>query len=234
MGRVGEARVPTQRSCGNTWPWVRWGPVEWCEMDESFSNDPIPVEQLPRLVDDAFVSVDRRYVWGTLAGVAAAIIVAVVVAVLIVWRTGALVVPVSVAAGVVVVFAAVGVVVVVESRRLAYQLRERDLSLRSGAFRHRVETIPFSRIQHVGVGRGLLERTLGLATLQVSSAGPDFSVPGLAPADAERIKAAIAERAADESERQSDDVPELPPPPDRNGSGESVPDATGPAPWPAP
>ena len=221
MGRVGEARVPAPRTLHN----ARGGatragmvPVEWWEMDEPFSNDPMPVDHLPRLADDAFVSVDRRYAWGTLAGIVATALVVVGVAVLIVWRTEALVVPVVVAAGVIAVLATIAVVAVVESRRLAYQLRERDLSLRSGAFRYRVETIPFSRVQHVSVGRGLLERGLGLATLQVSSAGPDPSVPGLVPADAERIKAAITERAASQSELDADVAPDadvgvpLPPP----------------------
>ena len=137
---------------------------------------------------------------GRARGLAISAVVVIGVAASIVWRSDALVVPVAVAVGVIVLLVAVGVLTVVESRRLAYQLRERDLSLRSGAFRHRVETIPFSRIQHVSVGRGVLERSLGLATLQVSSAGPDFSVPGLSPSDAELIKAAIAERAALESE----------------------------------
>ncbi len=180
-------------------------------MDEPFSNDPIPVDHLPRLSDDAFVSVDRRYVWGSLAGVVVTALVVVVVIGLIVWRTESFVVPVAVGVGIVAVLVAIGVVLVVESRRLAYQLRERDLSLRSGAIRHRVETIPFSRVQHVSVGRGLLERSLGLATLQVSSAGPDLSVPGLSPEAAEQIKFAIADRATIESEiddgPDSDDLP---------------------------
>ena len=187
-------------------------------MDQPFSNDPIPVDHLPRLSDDAFVSVDRRYVWGSLGGVVVTALVVVVVIGLIVRRTDSFVAPVAVGVGIVAVLVAIGVVLVIESRRLAYQLRERDLSLRSGAFRHRVESIPFSRVQHVSVGRGLVERSLGLATLQVSSAGPDLSVPGLSPADAERIKSAIADRAAIESE--IDDAPDgdLPFPP----------------PWPAP
>jgi membrane protein YdbS with pleckstrin-like domain len=169
-------------------------------MDETFSNAPLLVDHLPRLADDAFVSVDRRYVWGTLAGVCGAIAAVTGGAALIMTWSDAVVVPIVIAGVLIAVFAAVGIVALVESRRLAYQLRERDLSLRSGAFRHRVETIPFSRIQHVSVGRGVIERTLGLATLQVSSAGPDFSVPGLTPTDAELIKAAIAARAADHVE----------------------------------
>ncbi len=218
MGRVGEVTVPTVVVLRNSsMHRVR---VEWREMDLPFSNDPIPVDHLPRLSDDAFVSVDRRYVWGSLAGVVVTALVVVVVIGLIVRRTDSLVAPVAVGVGIVAVLVAIGVVLVVESRRLAYQLRERDLSLRSGAFRHRVETIPFSRVQHVSVGRGLVERSLGLATLQVSSAGPDLSVPGLSPADAERIKAVIADRAAIESE--IDDGPD----------GDD--DLPLPSPWPAP
>jgi uncharacterized membrane protein YdbT with pleckstrin-like domain len=98
---------------------------------------------------------------------------------------------------------AAAIISVLESRRLAYQVREHDLSLRRGVIRHVVETIPYSRVQHVNVGRGLVERSLGLATLVISSAGPDISVPGLAVADADRIKQVIAQRAGvdDESER---------------------------------
>jgi membrane protein YdbS with pleckstrin-like domain len=189
-------------------------------MDEPFTNDPIAVDHLPRLADDAFEPVDRRYVWGGLAGLAITAIVVIALAAVIVWRTDAVVVPVSIAGGILVLLVAGGGVTVVESRRLAYQLRERDLSLRSGALRHRVETIPFSRIQHVAVGRGLVERSLGLATLKVSSAGPDFSVPGLSPADADRIKAVIAQRATLESET------------DDETSGVAA--AETPPPWPAP
>ena len=48
--------------------------------------------------------------------------------------------------------------------------------------------------QLVGVD-GPMERLLGLATLEVSSAGPDISIPGLSEADASRIKHLVTERA---------------------------------------
>ncbi len=164
-------------------------------MAEPFSNQPIEVEHLPQLRADAFVPVDRRYVWANLAGLTATTVVVIAVTAAIVVTSGNAVVPSVVAGGIVLLLAAVAVVYVLESRRLAYQLREHDVSLRSGVIRHRVETIPFSRIQHVSVGRGLVERWLGLATLEVSSAGPDISVPGLSLADADRIKQVVAERA---------------------------------------
>ncbi len=164
-------------------------------MAEPFSNEPIDVEYLAQLHADAFVSVDRRYVWGKLAGLAAMTVVVIGVAVAIVATSGNAAAPSVVAGGIVVLMVALAVVWVLESRRIAYQLREHDVSLRSGVIRHRVETIPFSRIQHVSVGRGVIERWLGLATLKASSAGPDILVPGLSVADADRIKQVVAERA---------------------------------------
>jgi len=164
-------------------------------MSEPFRNEPIAVGDLPQLRADSFVSVDPRFVWGQFAGLAGIAAVVVGVVALIVWRSDALFWPVLVGGIIVAVLVAISIAAFLEARRLAYQLREHDLSLRGGVIRHRVETIPFSRIQHVSVGRGVIERSLGLATLQVSSAGPDIAVPGLPVADAERIKEVVAARA---------------------------------------
>jgi membrane protein YdbS with pleckstrin-like domain len=99
-----------------------------------------------------------------------------------------------------------------EVRRLAYQVRTNDVSLRSGVITHRVESVPFARVQHVRVNRGAIERALGLATLEVSSAGPDITIPGLAEEDAARIKLLVTERAG---VRENDgDMDVAPPPPD--------------------
>jgi membrane protein YdbS with pleckstrin-like domain len=169
-------------------------------MPEPFSNEPIAVGDLPQLDPGVFVSVDPRFVWGQLAGLGGAASVVVGVGALIVWRSGDLFWPALVVGGIIVVIVTVAVGAILEARRLAYQLRDHDLSLRSGVIRHRVETIPYSRVQHVSVGRGVIERALGLATLELSSAGPDIAVPGLSVEDAERIKQVVAERAGVDDE----------------------------------
>jgi uncharacterized protein len=211
MGRVGEQTVPTARPLHNAGE-----PQLNGAMAAPFSNEPLAVEQLPRLDDAAFVSVDPRYVWGRLAGLAVSAAVVVAIAVSVVWQSDTAAVPAIVAGGFLLLIAAAAIIWVLESRRLAYQVREHDLSLRRGVIRHVVETIPYSRVQHVNVGRGLVERSLGLATLVISSAGPDISVPGLAVADADRIKQVIAQRAGvdDESGRPEPGAvsPSWPPP----------------------
>ena len=164
-------------------------------MADPFSNEPIPTDHLPRLTDDAFVPVDPRYLRVSLTGIAVTAVVVAIGAVVVAMQTDQAQLALLIGGGVLLLLALVAFIRVLEVRRLAYQLREHDLSLRSGVITHRVESLPFSRIQHVNVHRGPIERSLGLATLQVSTAGPDISIPGLTAADAERIKLLVTERA---------------------------------------
>ena len=164
-------------------------------MSDLFSNEPISTDYLPRLNNEAFVSVDPRYLRVSLSGVALAATVAAIGTVMIAVQADWKVPPLFIGGAVLLLLLLVAIVRVLEVRRLAYQLREHDLSLRSGVITHRVASLPFSRIQHVNIRRGPIERSLGLATLQVSTAGPDISIPGLTQADAERIKLLVTERA---------------------------------------
>lgn len=64
----------------------------------------------------------------------------------------------------------------------AYALREKDLLYKSGWLIHSISITPFSRIQHCSVSSGVLERTQGLASLIVFTAGTqgaDLKIPGL-------------------------------------------------------
>ncbi|MEM6347195.1 MAG: PH domain-containing protein [Bacteroidota bacterium] len=81
--------------------------------------------------------------------------------------------------------------------RKAYSLRGHDLSYRSGWLWHKITTVPFSRVQHVEVDQGPIERALGLATLKVFTAGgssSDLSVPGLSPERAKEMKTFILQK----------------------------------------
>lgn len=199
-------------------------------MPDPFSNEPIPTGHLPRLTDGAFVPVDPRYLRVSLIGIAMTATVVAVGTVVIAMQSEPPVLPLLIGGGVLLLLVLVAVVRVLEVRRLAYQLREHDLSLRSGVITHRVESLPFSRIQHVNVHRGPIERSLGLATLQVSTAGPDISIPGLTQADAERIKLLVTERADVIEDKAASDLAApspgpLPPPPPPPPSAPSSPPA---------
>ncbi len=164
-------------------------------MADSFSNEPIPVDHLPRLFDDAFVPVDPRYRRGRLAVLIGAAIVVFAVGWWAASEVEPAAIPFAVTGAVLLTLALAGLFVVVESRRLAYQLRGHDLSLRRGVIEHDVTTLPFTRVQHVAVSRGPIERALGLATLEVSTAGPDITIPGLRADEATRLRLLVTERA---------------------------------------
>ena len=88
--------------------------------------------------------------------------------------------------------------------RKGYALRTRDVLFRTGVFFRSITAVPLSRIQHVELSRGPLERLFGLATLQVFTAGgsgSDLSVPGLALDTGERLREFILGRIGDENDR---------------------------------
>ncbi|MGB2740079.1 MAG: PH domain-containing protein [Cognaticolwellia sp.] len=73
----------------------------------------------------------------------------------------------------------------------SYALREYDLSFQSGWIFRKKVTQPITRIQHIELKRGPIERKIGLATLQVFSAGGalhTFEIPGLDLSKAQKLR----------------------------------------------
>ncbi len=79
-------------------------------------------------------------------------------------------------------------------RRWRYALRASDLWIRTGILFHRVSVIPYRRLQFVDTRQGPVERWMGLTELVVHTAAPGTSgrIPGLASAEAERIRDELA------------------------------------------
>lgn len=72
-----------------------------------------------------------------------------------------------------------------------YNVREQDISYKSGLIFNKVVSQPILRIQHVELKRGPVDRKLGLAKLHVFSAGGamhTFEIPGLSLNDAEHLR----------------------------------------------
>lgn len=186
-------------------------------MAAPFTNDPIPVEDLPQLTNDAFVSVDPRYLRASLAGTGITAAVVLSLGIFLAWQADSGVVPYAIVGVILLLLVLSAGLRVLEVRRLAYQVRAHDISMRSGVITHRVESLPFARVQHVRVNRGAIERALGLATLQISSAGPNITIPGLADVEASRIKLLVTQRAGmdieDDAALQADAPLEGPPSP---------------------
>jgi len=72
-----------------------------------------------------------------------------------------------------------------------YALRELDLHYASGLLFRKIVSQPITRIQHIELKRGPIERKVGLATLQVFSAGGEmytFQIPGLPVETAQQLR----------------------------------------------
>jgi membrane protein YdbS with pleckstrin-like domain len=81
--------------------------------------------------------------------------------------------------------------VALADKKKNFALREQDITYRSGLIFQKSITQPILRIQHVELKRGPIERKVGLASLQVFSAGGaahTFEIPGLLLENAESIR----------------------------------------------
>ena len=77
-----------------------------------------------------------------------------------------------------------------------YAIRDLDVHYIKGLIFRKVVSQPITRIQHVEIKRGPIDRKLGLASLQVFSAGGEmhtFEIPGLPTNSAKKIRQFILE-----------------------------------------
>jgi uncharacterized protein len=124
-----------------------------------------------------------------------------VVAVLVAVAAAAIAVA-SGAGGIGAVLAACALIVGVVLERVAqrrvsawgYCEREDDLLVRRGVLFSRLSVVPYGRMQFVDVTAGPVERSFGLATvrLHTAAAASDARIPGLAAADAARLRDQLA------------------------------------------
>ena len=76
-------------------------------------------------------------------------------------------------------------------RRFRFAVDESRLWIRSGVLRHRLQVLPLSRIQHLDVNSGVVERAIGLAHLNVFTAGgrgASATIVGLEPERAAELR----------------------------------------------
>lgn len=75
-----------------------------------------------------------------------------------------------------------------------FDLRDDNLYIERGVFTRTKTVVPYVRVQHVDSQRSPLERTVGLATVVVYTAGSrssDVAIPGLTPDRAEELQESL-------------------------------------------
>jgi len=78
-----------------------------------------------------------------------------------------------------------------------YAFREHDTIYKSGLISETTTIIPFNRVQHVALHQGFISRKLGLASIELFTAGgssSDLEIPGLLLADAQIIKNLVSQK----------------------------------------
>ena len=78
-----------------------------------------------------------------------------------------------------------------------YAFREHDAIYKSGLISETTTIIPFNRVQHVALHQGFTSRKLGLASIELFTAGgssSDLEIPGLLLADAQLIKNLVSQK----------------------------------------
>lgn len=82
-------------------------------------------------------------------------------------------------------------------RAWGYRLSDDVLEIRRGFVIHVLQVLPLSRLQHVDLRRGPIERHFGLASLDLFTAGTHeamLSIPGLAREDAAALRDQLVSR----------------------------------------
>ncbi len=169
---------------------------------ELFENDPIDLSALPPAESPHFVPIQRAY--AKVLYVSNLIFFLMLLLPILVfgllrfgllhWLTYTLLIAWFLALMGMLFFSSVSV------KYKSFALRQRDISYQTGVFFKKWITIPFSRVQHCEISKGVLDRAFGVAELKVFTAGgssSDISIPGLDPEDAERVKEQIIEKIRD-------------------------------------
>lgn len=171
-------------------------------MTADFANPPIDVSGLPRIEQPQFVPLDRNFLRSKLVGdgIFAVIVLAATAMVTagLAQTGGPVWLPLSVGGFLLLMVVLAAVLQTIAVNHLGYLVREHDLTFRQGVISRVTQTIPYNRVQHVGIDRGPVERMFGLATLRLRSAGGVIGIEGLALDDANRLKELVVARAGTE------------------------------------
>lgn len=82
-------------------------------------------------------------------------------------------------------------------KKKGYAFRTHDAIYKSGLISETTTIIPFNRVQHVALHQGFFSRKLGLASVELFTAGgnsSDIKIPGLLLEDAQKIKNLVSKK----------------------------------------
>jgi membrane protein YdbS with pleckstrin-like domain len=159
---------------------------------EQFSNETIDTAALPKFEETQLTPLHRDYkkiLFFNIGLVFFTIAVAAGLAIYFVEGTKDYWLPIVI--GYIIIAAVTIIVTLISFRNKGFAFRNHDVIYRSGAIVLETTIIPYNRVQHVTLHEGILSRRLGLATIEIFTAGginSDITVPGIEKEHAEKIK----------------------------------------------
>ena len=161
---------------------------------EQFTNTPIDTTTLPRFETVPFTALHPDYKKVIILHIAVFILVLVAIAGIL------LVVNPELASRELLLGTGIGIAVfgaivtffsLLSFRKKGFAFRQHDVLFRSGVIATKTIIIPYSRVQHVALHQGFVSGKLGLAAIEIFTAGggdSDIHIPGIEKEHAENIK----------------------------------------------
>ena len=161
---------------------------------ENFTNETIDTNQLPKFEEVTFTKLDPKYIFVVAINVGI-LILALILApfVYLYFEPDGFSGRVSFLFGLVYPFLLLFIVLftVLSFSKKGFAFREHDVLYKHGILATKTIIIPYNRVQHVALHEGFVSRYLGLAKIEIFTAGgssSDIEIPGIEKEQAENIK----------------------------------------------
>ena len=161
---------------------------------QNFSNESVNIHDLPKFEAVNYHHLNPKYRIVILFNLAIFLLILIAVPTILflikgdvisqrIWLIIGFVIPI--------IFGIVTVFSLLSFKNRGYAFRNHDVLFKSGVISSNIIIIPYNRVQHIAVHQGFISRYLGLATVEIFTAGgngSDLSIPGLEQEEAEKIK----------------------------------------------
>jgi len=165
-----------------------------------FTNNPIDITQLPKFEEVQLKGLNSKYITVLLFNFSLLLILLIGgFSVLFYFKQDAFsnTIWMAILVGLVLFLAGLVVFTKFSFQKKGYAFREHDAIYKSGLISETTTIIPFNRVQHVALHQGFISRKLGLASIELFTAGgssSDLEIPGLLLADAQLIKNLVSQK----------------------------------------
>lgn len=173
----------------------------------NFTNSLIDPDGLPTVEEVDFIPLERDYLMVERISLAIAMGILLAIGLSLFLSIERLHDPVLILSAVVLfgIFVTMNVVAIqINYKYSGYAIREKDLLYRSGWLHRKTRIVLISRIQHVSVQSGPLDRRFGLASVSVFTAGSaaaDFTIKGIKEETAQKIKTWVSAETKEDGEQ---------------------------------